>query len=65
MRENSRHKVCIVGLMETEVHSVKGLVEVSTYWNFIYIHQNLEKISYFKIDAESYFAVATWTCNSF
>ena len=28
VRENSRGKVCIAGLMETEVTSVKGLVEV-------------------------------------
>ena len=35
VRENSRGKVCIAGLMETEVTSTKGLVEVVQYGNAV------------------------------
>ncbi|ELU16830.1 hypothetical protein CAPTEDRAFT_172954 [Capitella teleta] len=33
VRENGKHKVCIAGLMETQVTSIKGLTEVVRYGN--------------------------------
>jgi len=37
VRENGRHKVCVSGLMENEVHDLKALVRVSvTFYRGLY-----------------------------
>ena len=33
VRENGRHKVCVSGLMENEVHDLRALVQVNIFYS--------------------------------